>query len=198
MHEQHDIHAATIVSLHSRLLALKLMPRTGWLQRGQATPESIAEHTFGVASLALLVGAQVPDIERGRLLEIALLHDMAEALTGDLPASARRLFGKAAKQAAEHRAMVELFGPLPHAEAHLALWDDYCQQASREARLVKQLDRLEMLAQALLYERSGSRAMAEFWEDAAQGWSAEFPLVEAMALRLLDERRALHSAQESG
>jgi putative hydrolase of HD superfamily len=186
-----DQQAATIVSLHSRLLQLKLLPRTGWLQRGVADGESIAEHTFSVAALALLVGDQIPDIDRGRLLAIALLHDMAETLISDLPTSARRFFGNEAKQDAEYRAMIELLGNLPQAEEYLALWKEYSQRESREARLVKQLDRLEMLSQALLYERGGNRAMAEFWEDADEGWSDEFPLIRDMVLRLLAERNRL-------
>jgi putative hydrolase of HD superfamily len=183
-------HAETILSLHSRLLTLKHLPRTGWLQRGLITVESIAEHTFGVATLALLVGDQIPDIDRGRLLAIALLHDMAETLIGDLPLGARRFFGAEAKQQAEQCAMVELLAGLPQADDYLALWDEYANRASREARLVKQLDRLEMLLQALAYERSGSRAMSEFWADVDADWSDEFPQVQRLAAHLAARRHA--------
>jgi putative hydrolase of HD superfamily len=181
-------HAATILSLHNRLLTLKLLPRTGWLQRGVMDVESIAEHTFALSALALLVGDQIPDIDRGRLLSIALLHDIAEVLIGDLPASARRLFGAEAKQQAEYNAMLELLADLPRAEEYLALWQEYAARGSREARLVKQLDRLEMLTQALAYERNGSRVMGEFWYDIDEGWSDEFPLVQALVAQLIAER----------
>ncbi|NJL05633.1 MAG: HD domain-containing protein [Chloroflexaceae bacterium] len=178
--------AAPIVALYGRLLALKLLPRTGWLQRGQAAPESVAEHTFGVASLALLVSEQIPDLDRGKLLALALVHDMAEALFGDLPIGARRYFGAEAKHEAERRAMQELLAGLPDPDCatYLALWDEYASRNSREARLIKQLDRLEMLVQALAYKRAGNQAMVEFWEDIDDGWSAEFPLVAAMAAEL--------------
>jgi putative hydrolase of HD superfamily len=169
------------------LLTLKLLPRTGWLQRGIRDPESIAEHSFGVAVLALLVGDTIPNIDRGRLLAIALLHDLAEALIGDLPATARRLFGAEAKYAAERGAMEELLADLPQAASYLDLWDEYVQGASAEARLVKALDRLEMLSQALAYEQAGSRALSEFWDDADR-WSAEFPAVRTLAECLIAER----------
>lgn len=187
-----DQRAATILDLHNRVLTLKLLPRTGWLQRGLMEVESIAEHIFGVAALALLVGDQVPDLDRGRLLAIALLHDLAEVLIGDLPASARRLFGAAAKQDAERRAMAELLAGLPQAEEYQQLWTEYVEGSSREARLIKALDRLEMLSQALAYERAGSRAMAEFWIDVDGSWSAEFPIVRTLAEQMVVARHTLN------
>lgn len=186
-------HAATIIDLHARLITLKLLPRTGWLQRGMINVESIAEHTFSLATLALIVGDLQPEMERGKLLSIALLHDIAEALVGDLPFSARRLFGADVKQQAEQRAMVEMLSGLPQASIYLNLWTEYAEGTSREARLVKQLDRVEMLSQALAYERAGSRVMGEFWEDIETGWSDEFPLVRALVDRLLTERNRLNN-----
>jgi putative hydrolase of HD superfamily len=205
MHEQT---AQALLTLYSQVAALKLLPRAGWLQRGVAGAESVAEHTFGVAVLALLIGdraaTSAPDLkhsgakgggerrgaklERGRLLAIALLHDLAEALLSDLPASARRLIGADAKRAAERRAIEELFAGLPGRAEYLALWDEYAAGASAEARLVKELDRIEMLAQALAYERAGSRTLAEFWAGADRGWSDEFPLVRALAAELIARR----------
>jgi len=188
-----DRDLAALSDLQARLLSLKLLPRTGWLQRGQRDPESIAEHSYAVAALALLVGDMHPGLDRGRLLAIALLHDTAEALVGDLPASARRLFGAEAKQIAERKAMLELFGALPAGDDYLALWEEYVRGSSSEARLVKALDRLEMLAQALAYERAGSRAMGEFFEGGA-AWADEFPIVRALAERVLAEHEALSRA----
>lgn len=183
----------TLAALHllqSRIQTLKLLPRTGWLQRGMREVESIADHSFGVASLALVVGDLHPHLDRGRVLAIAIVHDMAEALIGDLPASASRLIGKAAKSEAERRAMHELFADHPLCGQYVALWEEYSTAASAEARLVKALDRLELLAQTLAYERVGTRNLDEFWTD-CHIWSDEFPLVRAMAERLCAEHEAL-------
>ena len=180
--------ASDLLTLYTRLATLKLLPRAGWLQRGVAQPESVAEHTFGVAALALLVGDMLPDLDRGRLLALALVHDMAEALLGDLPASARRLLGADVKHAAERRAANELFGALSQGAHYLALWEEYASAATPEARLIKGLDRIEMLAQALAYERAGSRALAEFWEGAERGWGDEFPILAQLAAMLLERR----------
>ncbi|HEU4325950.1 MAG TPA: HD domain-containing protein [Roseiflexaceae bacterium] len=190
MHEQT---AEALLELYRHAVTLKLMPRAGWLQRGVAQPESVAEHSFGVALLALLAGDGAEGLDRGKILAIALLHDLAEATLGDLPASARRLFGAEAKHAAERRAMEELLAGLPQAD-YLALWDEYARGASSEARLVKGLDRIEMLVQALAYERAGSRALEEFWADAERGWGDEFPILREMALSLLAQRARLTGA----
>jgi putative hydrolase of HD superfamily len=186
----HDTTAHHLLTLYGQLATLKLLPRTGWLQRGVSHPESIAEHTFGVAALALLAGDAVGDVDRGKLLAIAVLHDQAEALLGDLPASARRLLGASPKHDAERRAMGELFAGMPNCEEYVALWEEYAYGRSREARLVKGLDRVEMLAQALAYERAGNRAMEEFLHDAAEGWGDEFPILRELAVQLLALRAA--------
>ncbi|MCU0491976.1 MAG: HD domain-containing protein [Chloroflexaceae bacterium] len=177
-----------ILTLYSRLLSLKLLPRTGWLQRGVAQPESVAEHTFGVAALALLLGDTLPGLDRGKLLSIALLHDMAEALMGDMPASAMRFLSRGAKKEAERQAFAELVAGLPQADEYLRLWQEYAEGSSAEARLVKQLDRLEMLVQALAYEQAGNRSLAEFWDAPDAEWSDEFPAVQALARELAAKR----------
>jgi putative hydrolases of HD superfamily len=176
-----------LAALCEQIAALKLLPRTGWLQRGVNPAESVAEHTFGVALLALAVADATPGVDRGKLLALALVHDMAEALLGDLPASARRHLGADAKLRAERGALAELMAGLPGGAGHLALWEEYAAGASREARLIKALDRVEMLAQALAYERAGSRSLAEFWEGAEHGWE-EFPLLGQLVAHLVGLR----------
>ncbi len=186
---------ATLAALQGRIQTLKLLPRTGWLQRGLQNVESVADHSFGVAALALVVGDLYPELDRAKLLATAILHDMAEALIGDLPASASRLLGKAAKHGAERKAMLELLGGLPLADGYLELWEEYSQAATPEARLVKALDRLEMLAQTLAYERAGARGLGEFWAE-RNGWGEEFPAVRALADQLYAEHEALVGGAE--
>ncbi|WP_298814961.1 HD domain-containing protein [Chloroflexus sp.] len=177
-------------ALLPRLLSLKLLPRTGWLQRGVREVESIAGHSYSVAVLCLLIGDLIEDIDRGRLLAIALLHDLAESLLGDLPASATKLLGQETKRRAERDGLVSLIGNLPRGTEYLALWEEYASGSSREARLVKAIDRLELMAQALAYERAGARGLDEFWP-LNDDWAAEFPPVEALAACLRAERAQL-------
>ena len=92
--------ASDLADLCEHLSALKLLPRAGWLQRGVARPESVADHGYGVAALALALGWLAGEEGRGRLLALAVVHDIGVALLTDLPLSAQRLLGREAKQAA--------------------------------------------------------------------------------------------------
>lgn len=184
-------HTSNTPPLHSWITAimqLKLLPRTGWLQHGVANPESIAEHCFGLSALALAYGSMAENIDMGRLLGIAIIHDMAEAQLSDLPRSARLLIGNAIKQAAERQALMQLLSGHPSANQFQNLWEEYTTGASREARLVKALDRIEMLAQALSYEQAGHRNLHEFWEKLDVGWE-EFPQLGELARSLAAQRR---------
>jgi 5'-deoxynucleotidase YfbR-like HD superfamily hydrolase len=79
---------ATIDTL-LRLDPLADLPRTGWVLRGVADPESIADHSFGVAVVAMMLTdalrAQGETVDGERVLRMALLHDSPEAATGDVP-----------------------------------------------------------------------------------------------------------------
>ncbi|MDF2757844.1 MAG: domain containing 2, partial [Thermomicrobiales bacterium] len=68
---------------------LKSVPRTGWLDRGLDAHrvESVADHSFGVALLAWVCAlqrqAEGTPIDPERVLQLAIIHDLAEAKTGD-------------------------------------------------------------------------------------------------------------------
>lgn len=143
---------------------LKTTPRTGWFQRGVPAPESVADHSHGVAlvALALLDSAPGP-LDRARVLAMAIAHDLAESVTGDLSLGASRLLPAGAKMAAESAALDELLGGLGFAEGWKALWHEFEEQATPESHLVRDADRLDLLATALSYERAGSRDLDEFW-----------------------------------
>ncbi len=140
-------------------LGLKGVPRAGWVRRGVAQPESVAGHSWGVAWLVLAL--LPPDLDRGRALAYAVLHDLAEVRVGDItPADG---VSAADKRRREARAITELFADHP---ALAATWRDYEAQRTPEARFVRQLDRLDMALQALRYARAGHPGMREFLDSA--------------------------------
>ena len=136
--------------------------------------ESVAAHSYGVALTAMLLAdecaARGVEVDVGRVVRIALLHDLQETRTGDMPRTVADYYGKEARRAAERAAFDDIMrgAGAAHAEHYAELHEDYESRASVEARLVKAADVIDLLAQALAFERAGSRGLDEFWDGAAE------------------------------
>lgn len=146
---------------------LKRVPRTGWLMRGVASAESVSDHTFGVAFVALVLAHMLEQsVDVAKVLTIALLHDLPEGILGDIPAPASRHFPPAAKHAAEEQILRSLFDGFLGADEWREWWQEFEEQASVEARLVRDADRIDLLIQAFVYEETtGNCWLEEFWEE---------------------------------
>ncbi|MGH9768539.1 MAG: HD domain-containing protein [Blastocatellia bacterium] len=163
--------AGGLISFLAELMRLKSVPRIGWLLRGVRDVESVASHSFGVAVVAMLLAdrarARGVEVNVERLLRMALLHDMTESRTGDLPSTIKRYFDKASIKAADERIAKEMLTRLGDlSESYLELWFDYEHRASIESRLVKAADKLDLLLQSREYEKGGARSLQEFWDTA--------------------------------
>lgn len=158
--------AQRAVDLLQQINHLKTTPRTGWAQRGVPEPESVADHSHGVSVAAWLLCDLVDEpVDRERVLAMAILHDLPEAVTGDLSLGASRLLPPGAKAAAEAAAVGELLDGLPFASGWREMVDEFEAQETVEARLVRDADRIDLLVQALAYEQTtGSRELEDFWE----------------------------------
>jgi len=153
----------TLLELLLELQTLDRVPRMGFVLRGVPEPESVAEHGWHVAFLVWAVGARIPGLDLARALEIALVHDLAEVRTGDIPLVASRYYAEGAKEAAERGVFEEVLGPLAARAGELLA--EYRSAASLEARLVKACDKLQLILKVAAYERWGSRGLGEFWEN---------------------------------
>jgi len=134
---------------------LKQLFRQGWLRRGVPPErcETVAEHTAGVAWLTLLLAPDVAGLDADRAVRMALIHDWGEAHAGDItPADGVSDFDKHGR---ERRAIEEVFARLPRAQEWLALWEEYELGVTPEARFVREVDRLEMGLQAMIYHAEG-------------------------------------------
>lgn len=129
---------------------LKDVRRTGWVRCGVHDAESVADHAWGVSLLALLLAP--PGLDRHRLLALAVAHDLAETITGDI--TPHDDIPIADKRAREQVAMEHLAGLLNKDEL-TALWREYADHTTAESRFIHELDALEMAGQAISYERAG-------------------------------------------
>lgn len=183
-----------LIALLSYGAQLKQTIRTGWAQRGVPQPESVAAHTFGVAYIALALAPWLTEaIDLGQLLALATLHDLPEALTSDLPAPVERFFPATVradlKREIERAALHHITGDTPLGEQWRAWWETLHAQATPEARLVHDADKLDLYLQALIYEeQSGNRRLADFWRTPPQ---LHYPLSQAIYAALRGRREAL-------
>ncbi|HEX8560993.1 MAG TPA: HD family hydrolase [Pyrinomonadaceae bacterium] len=188
-----------MLSVLLELQRLKRLDRTGWVLRGLPPgAESVAAHSYGVALTAMLLAdecaARGAQVDAARVMRIALLHDLQETRTGDLPRTVAEYYGAEARRRAERMAFDAVMSGAGerHAREYAELHEDYESRASVEARLVKAADVIDLLAQALAFERAGSRGLGEFWEGAG---SRDFGLegvarevVRETVAALLEER----------
>jgi putative hydrolase of HD superfamily len=124
---------------------LKSVTRSGWTTEGER--ESVAAHTWRLCLMAITLADHFPEADLARLLKICIIHDLGEALHGDIPAPEQAASG--AKAAAERDDLLEVLAPLPPRlrQEFTSLWDEYEAARSPEARLAKGLDKLETILQ---------------------------------------------------
>ncbi|KAJ8275103.1 hypothetical protein COCON_G00097280 [Conger conger] len=173
---------------------LKRVPRTGWVYRNVKQPESVSDHMYRMSMMAFTITDR--NINRDRCMKLALVHDMAECIVGDIAPADN--ISKAEKHRREKEAMKHLTGLLQEGmrKEIYDLWSEYEEQSSPEAKLVKELDQLEMILQAHEYEQLEQTPgrLQEFF-DSTQG---RFHHPEVLQLlKSLNEERAGHIATGS-
>lgn len=159
--------------------------------RGIPNAESVADHSFGVAFISLVLSELVEQpLDKARLLTVALLHDLPESIVSDLPALAAARFPSDAKRKAEEQVLAELLSRMPHcAEQWYNWWQEFESGTSAEGRLVRDADRLDMLIQAYVYEQTtGNRWLDEFWPP-AENLPFEFAAAQTLCEELLALRK---------
>ncbi|XP_054474181.1 HD domain-containing protein 2 [Anoplopoma fimbria] len=168
---------------------LKRVPRTGWVYRNVKKPESVSDHMYRMAMMSLTITD--PTVDKSRCIKLALVHDMAECIVGDIAPSDN--ISKAEKHRREEEAMKHLSALLPEGlkQEMYGLWEEYETQSSQEARLVKEFDLLEMIMQAHEYEElEGTPGRLQEFFDSTNG---RFQHPEVLQLlSSLNEERACH------
>lgn len=142
---------------------LKRVRRAGWVEAGVVGVESVADHSYRTALLAMVL-ADLEGLDSGRVLKLAVLHDLGESITGDLTPEQK----PGDHASVENRAMEEILSTLPErlGKEYFKLWIEYQSRATPEARLVYSADKLEMIMQALEYQEQGtpSDKLDHFWD----------------------------------
>ncbi|CDK24306.1 unnamed protein product [Kuraishia capsulata CBS 1993] len=175
------------INIFYQLLGLlKSQPRTGWVMKNISEPESIADHMYRMALISMTLKTKV---DTAKCAKIALVHDISESVVGDIVPHDTKI-DKVEKNKREYKtilylsSIIEKYNP-EFAKEIVELWLDYEEQRNNEAKMVKDIDKFELLVQTFEYEKLTSKRYDEFFDSRALIKSAE---VSGMADDLIEER----------
>jgi len=165
-----EMKAEAILSFIEEIGILKSLPRTGWLIHGIKNGESIADHCYRMTLLSMLLAdtlvAKGMKLDTEKVMRLSLLHEIAEARIGDIPFTVLTYIPEEVKEIGERKAvtsMLEKFGSI--GKWYQELWEEFEQNETIEAKLVRASDKLELMIQVLEYEKLGYQSLNQFWEN---------------------------------
>lgn len=145
----------------------KRLLRSGWVREKVKDPESIAEHSFRVGVLAMVLADKLGEnLDKEKLIKMALVHDLGELITGDIVVERWDVIDfkkREQKEKEEREGTKKIFDKIEGADEYLAIYDEMVERNTEEARAFWQLDKLEMALQALEYEEEQGKNLEEFF-----------------------------------
>ena len=175
-----------ILYFYDKVYKLKKLVRKGWTFHNILNPESVAEHSFGVIALALVYCKQKNDFDINKVIKIAIIHDLGEAIIGDI--TPHDNISLKQKRILEININKKIFKQVDDSGEFVELWIDCQDGRTKEGKLVKELDKLEMALQAYHYEKDNKINKEEFFNSTAQALESE-ELIEV--LKKILELRAI-------
>ncbi|MCR5385344.1 MAG: HD domain-containing protein [Saccharofermentans sp.] len=111
----------------------------------QGRTESVAEHSWRVSLMALLLRREFPDVDIDRVVDMCLIHDLGECFTGDIPTFIKT----DSDRSVEDSLLDQWVSSLPEeVSAELkSLYAEMEAQETKESKIYKALDKLEALIQ---------------------------------------------------
>ena len=143
-----------IENFFQKVLALKTVQRQGWKKKLKMDyPESVADHSYSVATMSMIL-SDLEGLNTEKIIKMALLHDLAESIIGDIIPNKLTDDEKMFK---ENEAMKQILKNLPDkiTKTYFEIWNDYQNNFSEESNLLHDIDKLEMAFQAKFYQNNG-------------------------------------------
>ena len=126
-------------------VAERLKDTTRHCTSSKGKPESVAEHSWRLSLMALLLRGEFPTLDIDRVVAMCLIHDLGECFTGDIPAFLKTETDRETEDDLLRRWVASL--PEGVSAELAALYAEMDAQETDEARLYKALDKLEAVIQ---------------------------------------------------
>ena len=169
---------------------LKTTKRTGWVLRGVHNPESVADHMYRMSLMSMIASFSNGALDTNRCIKLALVHDLAEAKVGDItPHCGVSDEEKYRLELQTMEQISQMLGGNMGGDEILALWKEYEEGTTEEAKLLKDLDKIEMILQAQEYEAEGSheKSLDQFFTSTEGKWRTD--IGRAWAEEIVSRRR---------
>ena len=137
------MNAKEILSILSVAEKLKCNTRHCYTSTGRR--ESVAEHSWRIALMAMLVEGEFPKADMNKVIKMCLIHDLGEAFTGDIPSFEKTPADKEKEESCLRDWVRSL--PVPLAEEWAALYEEMEARQTLESKIYKAMDRLEAVIQ---------------------------------------------------
>ena len=131
----------SIVNFLFEIGMLKKTPRSGYFFLGSGE-ESVAEHVMRMTSIGYVMAKLDPQADECKLIKMCLVHDFAEARTGD-----HNYVHKRYVTVDEEKATKDLASDLPFGPEITALSKEFNEASTREAQLANDADQIEHILQ---------------------------------------------------
>lgn len=172
--------ANKILDSFVELSYLTRIKRTGWVLAGVTEPETIADHCFETAMFAYILSKQVDlKLDIGKMLTMALFHEVGEVRITDFPRRAKK-YVKKFKRAAESEAINDIIGEL--SPELIEILHEFEECKTPEAKLVEAAEELQIIFKALVYAKENRGDISEYRRDIEKYDCKGFDLAKDVSL----------------
>jgi putative hydrolases of HD superfamily len=159
-----------VIEFARTLGKLKELKRAGWTKRHIPNPESVADHSYRAAVLGMVLSDKY-GLNTEKIMRMLLIHDLEEAITGDIPHPEKIKMCKEKVREMQTNAINEVLSPLPTdlKERYALIWKEMEDGKTQEANFCRDVEKLEMFIQVDEYQRQSKEnreRLSAFWEEA--------------------------------
>ena len=151
---EHMSISCSVYNTYSRVLDVK---RTGWVDLGIPTPESVSEHMYNTwlfAALNLPATLNIDGYDKTRILNMIMIHDLGEVVTGDIPKPQKignRTYDDNEDSIMRTFLLKGTYPEMTNLNEYYSLWEEWFDQETLNSHIAKDIDILQAMYQFCVY-----------------------------------------------